>query len=133
MSNNLKLPLFLTRLSVFYFLIAWTLKRFTDSEFIQTVASRHYYTEAFPSWANLALGVFGLVSLIAFLIGFKKRISYAAVMSIHLLGTILVIPKLILFTDKLAMVFLASLPALAAMMLLYCLRDEDTMLSLNIK
>ena len=129
--RNLKLPLFLTRLSVFYFLFPWVLARFTNPELIQNVAKRHYYTESFPDMANLALGVFGMVALIAFLVGIKKRISYAAVFLIHAVGTILVIPKLILFTDKLAMVFLASLPALAAIALLYCLRDEDTMFSLN--
>ena len=129
--KNLKLPLFLTRLSVFYFLFPWVLARFTNPDLVQGVAKSHYYTESFPNALNLALGVFGMAALISFLVGFQKRISYAAVFLIHAVGTLLIVPKMILFTDKLVMVFLASLPALAAMALLYCLRDQDTMLSLN--
>lgn len=129
--RKLKLPLFLTRLSVFYFLFPWVLLRFNDVEKIQNIASKHYYMDSFPNILNIALGVFGMVSLFAFLIGIKKRLSYAAVFLIHALGTVLVIPKMILFTDKFVLIFLAAIPALGAMALLYCLRDEDTMLSLN--
>jgi hypothetical protein len=129
--KNLKIPLFLTRLSVFYFLFPWVLARFTNPDLVQGVAKSHYYTESFPNILNLGLGVFGMAALIAFLVGIKKRISYAAVFLIHAVGTVLIIPKMILFTDNIVMVFLASLPALAAIALLYCLRDEDSLLSLN--
>jgi len=129
--KNIRLPLFLTRLSVFYFLFPWVLARFNNPDLVQNVAKSHYYTESFPNILNLALGVFGMAALLGMLLGIKKRITYAAVFLIHGIGTLLIIPKLILFTDKLVMVFLASLPALAAIALLYCLRDEDTMFSLN--
>jgi len=129
--RNLRLPLFLTRLSAVYFLFPWVLARFNNPDLVQNVAKSHYYTESFPNALNLALGVFGMAALLGMLLGIKKRISYAAVFLIHAVGTVLIIPKMILFTDKLVMVFLASLPALAAMALLYCLRDEDTMFSLN--
>lgn len=130
-TRSLRLPLFLTRLSVFYFLLPWQLMRFTKPEAIQSIAQKHYHTESFPNGLSLAIGVFAIISLLAFLVGFKKRISYAAVFLIHAVGTVLIIPKLVLFTDNLVLVFLASLPALAAMALLYVLRDEDTLLSLN--
>ena len=129
--QSLKLPLFLTRLSIFYFLLPWQIMRFTKPEAIQNIAAKHYYASDFPNILSLAIGIFAIISLLAFLVGFKKRISYAAVFLIHAVGTVLIIPKLILFTDSLVLVFLASLPALAAMALLYCLRDQDTMLSLN--
>jgi len=87
--------------------------------------------ESFPQALNLALGVFGVVSLVAFLIGFKKRLSYAAVFLIHAVGTVLVIPKMIPFIDGFRAVFLAAIPALALMWLLYLLRDEDTMFTID--
>lgn len=130
-TNSLRLTLFLTRLSVFYFLLPWQLMRFFKPEAVKAIAGKHYYMETFPNGLSLAIGIFAMISLLAFLIGFKKRISYAAVFIIHAVGTILIVPKLILFTDSLVIVFLASLPALGAMALLYVLRDEDTMLSLN--
>ena len=73
--------------------------RFIRPEAIQNIAKKHYYVESFPQALNLALGVFGVVSLVAFLIGFKKRLSYAAVFLIHAVGTVLVIPKMIPFID----------------------------------
>lgn len=130
-NRNLGVSLLLTRISVFYFLIHWILKRFIDVDSINSIASRHYYMDSFPSVLNILLGVFGLVSLAAFLVGFKKKYSYMAVFLIHALGTILVIPKMILFTDGLRQLFLASIPALAAIWLLYKLRDEDTLFTID--
>ena len=129
--RNIKLPLFLTRLSVFYFLIYWTLKRFTDFDTVSSIASRHYYMDSFPAGLNLALGVFGLVSLISFLLGFKKRYSYLAVFLMHGTGTVLVIPKMILYTEGFRHLFLAAIPTLAAIWLLYKLRDEDTLFTID--
>ena len=129
--KDLKLPLFIMRLSVFYFLFPWVLMRFIRPDAIQNIAKSHYYTESFPNLLNLGLGVFGVISLVAFLIGFKKRISYAAVFLLHAVGSILVIPKMIPFIDGFRPVFLAAIPALALMWLLYYLRDEDTLFTLD--
>jgi len=72
--------------------------------------------------------------LLAFLLGIKKRISYGLVLLLHLLhavGTLMTLPTLIPPYEGPEILFLAAIPTIGAMLLLYVLRDEDTMLSLN--
>ena len=76
-------------------------------------------------------GVLMMALLIAFLVGFKKKITYFLVFILHAVGTLMTLPKLIVGTESLNILFLAAIPAAAAMFLLWQLRDEDTMLSLN--
>ena len=81
--KNLRLPLFLTRLSIFYFLLPWQLKRFTDPDGIDRIASTHYHL---PGWSGVlatVTGVLWILLLIAFVTGFKKTISYGLVFVFH--------------------------------------------------
>jgi len=41
-THTLKLPLFLTRLSIFYFMLPWQLMRFTTPESVIGIAKKHY-------------------------------------------------------------------------------------------
>ena len=135
--RHIKLPLFLTRLSIVAFLLPWQITRFTGPEVINNIAKTHY---KFPVSQTLSMisGVLMVALLVAFLIGFKKRISYGLVFLLHAAGTLMTIPSLYVGTKALVTasfdpkaLFLAAVPAAFAMLLLYCLRDEDTMFSLN--
>jgi len=130
MTHNLKLPLFLTRLSIFYFLLPWQLMRFTKPESVIGIAKTHYKF-TMPESVPLITGVLMMLLLVAFLVGFKKKITYMLVFILHALGTLMTLPKLIIGLESFYILFLAAIPAAMAMLLLYCLRDEDTMLSLN--
>ena len=132
MNYNLKLPLFLTRLSIFYFMLPWQLMRFTAPEQVVGIAKRHYKF-TMPESLPLITGVFMMAILIAFLLGVKKRISYGLVLVLHTIGTLMTLPKLVIGLESFYILFLAAIPVIFAMLLLYILRDEDTMLSLNIK
>lgn len=127
-THSLKLPLFLTRLSVFYFMLPWQLMRFTAPERVVGIAKKHYKF-TMPESASLITGIIMMAILIAFVIGFKKRISYGLVLVLHAVGTLMTLPRLIIGTSSLNILFLAAIPAVFAMLLLYCLRDEDTMLA----
>lgn len=128
MTTNLKLPLFLTRLSIFYFLLPWQLMRFTTPEAIINIAKSHYKF-TMPDSVPMITGVLMMILLIAFLVGFKKKITYFLVFILHAVGTLMTLPKLIIGTENLQILFLAAIPAAAAMFLLWKLRDEDTLLS----
>ena len=135
--KNLKLPLFLTRLGIFCFLIPWQVMRFTGPEVIETISKTHYKVPVSGTLSTIT-GVLMIALLIAFLIGFKKKISYGLVFLVHALGTIMTLPSILKGAQALmsakfdpSALFLAAIPAAFAMLLLYCLRDEDTMLSLN--
>ena len=132
MPYNLKLPLFLTRLSIFYFMLPWHLMRFVSPDDAIGIAKKHY---KFTMSENLSLvsGVFMMALILAFLLGVKKRISYGLVLILHLLGTLMTLPKLIIGLENFYILFLAAIPTIGAMLLLYILRDEDVMFSFNIK
>jgi len=127
----LKPALFLTRLSIFYFLLPWQLMRFTKPESISGIAKKYYHVSGVSESLGLILGVFWMALLIAFLIGLKKSISYGLVFILHTGAILLALPAYILGTEGYNQLFLAAIPAAAAMGLLWVLRREDTFLSLG--
>ncbi|GLQ19359.1 hypothetical protein ACFFUB_13120 [Algimonas porphyrae] len=128
---KLRLPLFLTRLSIFYFLLPWQVMRFTRPESAEGIAKKYYHVSALPESVGLVIGVFWILLLLAFLVGFKKRISYGLVFLLHAGAIIVALPAYIWGLGNFNQLFLAAIPAAAAMGLLYVLRDEDTLLSLK--
>ncbi|WP_189581430.1 hypothetical protein [Litorimonas cladophorae] len=128
---NLRLPLFLTRLSIFYFLLPWQLMRFTKPESASGIAEKYYHLPGLSASLGLAIGIFWMALLIAFLVGFKKTVSYGLVFALHAGGILLVLPSYILGTEVYNQLFLAAIPAAAAMGLLWLLRKEDTFLSIQ--
>lgn len=127
---NLRLPLFLTRLSIAVFLLPWILMRFTAPESAQGISKKYYFFEQGPN-VTMMIGVLWLILLAAFLVGFKKKISYGLVFLLHLIGTIFSLRFMIPGTENFVPTFMAALPTLAAMFLLWKLRDQDTMLSMT--
>ena len=67
-----------------------------------------------------------LLLLLAFVTGFKKRVSYGLVMLIHGLVTLSTWKQLMPWLETHNHLFLAAIPALGAMIALYLLRDHDT-------
>jgi len=129
-THTLKLPLFLTRLSIFYFMLPWQLMRFTTPESVIGIAKKHYKF-TMPEAVPMITGVLMMILLIAFVTGFKKKISYLLVLILHALGTLMTLPKLIIGLESFYILFAAAIPVVFAMLLLYILRDEDTMLSFD--
>lgn len=128
---KLRLPLLLTRLSIFYFLLPWQLMRFMSPESADGIAKKYYHLPGLNETAGYAIGVFWMILLVAFLVGFKKRISYGLVFLLHAGAIIVALPFYIMGTENFNQLFLAAIPAAAAMGLLYALRDQDTLLSLK--
>ena len=129
-THTLKLPLFLTRLSIFYFMLPWQLMRFTTPESVIGIAKKHYKF-TMPEAVPMITGVLMMILLIAFVTGFKKKISYLLVLILHALGTLMTLPKLIIGLESFYILFAAAIPVVFVMLLLYILRDEDTMLSFD--
>lgn len=129
--TQLRLPLFLTRLSIAVFLLPWILMRFIDGGSAAKGISKKYYFFEQPDILTTLIGVGWLVLLVAFLIGFKKKISYFLVFLIHAVGTAFSLRFMIPGTENFVPTFMAALPTLMAMFLLWKLRAEDTMLSLS--
>lgn len=131
MPKLLKPALLFTRVSIFYFLLPWQLMRFTSPESAKGIAAKYYKVSDLPDIAGLAIGVFWMALLIAFLLGLKKSISYALVLILHAGAVLFTLPYYIPGLENYNQLFLAAIPTIAAMALLYILRKEDTLLSLN--
>ncbi len=129
--THLRLPLFLTRLSIAIFLLPWILMRFIDGGASAKGISKKYYFFEQPDILTTLIGVGWLILLAAFLVGFKKKISYFLVFLIHAVGTAFSLRFMIPGTENFVPTFMAALPALMAMYLLWTLRKEDTLLSFS--
>lgn len=129
--TSLKIPLFLTRISIVAFFLPWQLMRFTKPDSIAGIAKKYYKISSVPEIASTVTGVLMMALLLAFLVGFKKKISYGLVMILHGLGTLMTLPNLIPGLEGYNQLFLAAIPTFFAMLLLFCLRDQDTLLSID--
>ena len=126
----LKPALLLSRLSIFYFLLPWQLMRFIAPEKASGIAKKYYHLSGgLPDTVGLVIGVFWMVLLVAFLTGFKKTLCYALVFILHTGAILMTLPSYVLGTENYNQLFLAAIPAAAAMGLLWILRREDTLLS----
>lgn len=131
---KLQIPLFATRMLIAVFLLPWTVMRFVRADAAQGIAGKYYKIGFLPDVAFLAIAAFMALLLLAFTIGFKKRISYGLIFLLHTLGTIMTLPTMLpILTggEGGQILFFAALPVIGAMWLLYVLRDEDTLLSLK--
>jgi len=131
MPSNIKIPLFFTRISIAYFLLPWVLMRFVKPESAKGIAAKYYKVSSMPDIAVTLIGVFWVLLLVAFVIGFKKRISYGLVLLFHTVGTLFTLPYLIVGTEKAYAVFFAAIPVIGAMWLLYAMREHDTFLTIG--
>lgn len=139
---NLKLPLFLTRLSIALFLAPWWISKAVNIDMTKGLFAKYYKVADMPDALAYAIGGLGLILLLAFLVGFQKRITYGLIFIIHAVGTLLVVPYLVPdYFDKFSIfpntpfniLFMAALPTAAAMLLLYTLRKHDVFLSIGNK
>ena len=131
-TTNLRLPLFVTRILIALFLLPWVAMRFVTPDSAKGVAGKYYGPVGdLPDIAFTIIAVLWAVLLLAFVLGFKKRLSYGLVLVLHTVGTLTTIPYLIPGTENFNILFMAALPTIGAMWLLYVLRDRDTLLSLG--
>lgn len=128
MPKQLPVSLLIMRITIFLFLLPWVVDKFTEKgvDHTQRIFEHFYMIDGLPVAGSYAVGVLWALLLLAFVTGFKKRISYGLVMLFHGVGTVLTYDVLNPFSDNHNMLFLAAIPVLGAMIALYLLRDHDT-------
>ena len=128
MKNNLSLSLLMLRLSVFLVMFMWTLDKFINPGHAAKVFEHFYFL---PNSGETLLAIVGsiqMIIIIAFVIGFKKKISYGLVFIMHFISTVSSFNQYLNPWENL--LFFAAWPMLAACFALYSLRDKDKLLSL---
>lgn len=129
--NKLPKALLIIRLTIAFFLLHWVIDKIVAPEHTATVFEKYYGLSGIGDTVSYVMGGLFALLLLAFTLGFKKRISYGLVTLVHGAGTLMTAENFIPFTDKYIIVFVASVPILGAMIALYMLRNEDTIFSLD--
>jgi hypothetical protein len=116
------------RASVFGVMLMWTLDKFVNPDHAARVFEHFYRIEGLGPTAFKAIGAAQLALLAAFVVGYRKRLSYGAVFALHAVSTLSSYGRYLEPFDNL--LFFAAWPMLAACFALYSLRDLDTKLTL---
>ena len=124
--KNLPIGLLITRISIVLFLLPWVIPKFTNPEMTIGLFSKYYLVSALPEAAAYGVAAIWGIVLFMFAFGIKKRISYGLVALFHGAATFFTIPRMIPGSENFTILFLASIPTLAAMIVLYLMRDHDT-------
>jgi putative oxidoreductase len=112
------------RVGVFVVMLVWTLDKFVQPGHAARVFENFYGLGGLGPSAFLAIGTGQLVVVLAFLAGYRKRLSYGLVLLMHAVSTLSSWRQYLAPFDNL--LFFAAWPMLAACFALYLLRDLDT-------
>jgi hypothetical protein len=128
MSRRLALSLLLLRLTLALVFGAWAADKFVNPEHGAAVLQAFYGLSGVPTNAVHALGAAQAALVLAFLLGVARTWSYGAVLVMHAITTA-VSRKAYLGLDNI--LFFSAWPMLAALIALFLLREQDTMLTLG--
>lgn len=124
--DRLPLSLFLLRVGVFVVMLMWTLDKFLHPEHSTSVYEHFYFLPGLGSSLFYFIGAVELALIIGFLAGFKKRFTYAAILTLHAVSTVSSYRQYLTPFQSGHLLFFAAWPMLAACFALYYLRDADT-------
>jgi hypothetical protein len=112
------------RLGVFVVMLFWTVDKFVNGPHAARVFQNFYGLGGLGPAVFVALGAAELILILAFVAGYRKRVTYGLVLLLHGISTISSYRQ---YLDPFAnLLFFAAWPMLAACFALYRLRDLDT-------
>lgn len=127
----LKVSLFILRYALTAFLAVWVIEKFVAPETTQAIWGHFYGFEDLPLNASYLIGAVQAVALLAFVTGFAKLFSYGFWLIGHGYGTVMSYGPLLDPYSGSNHLFWAAVPVLAAFLLLFLMREEDTILSFS--
>ena len=125
--SRLATALLTLRLSVFLVMLMWTLDKFINPEHAARVYEHFYLIGGMGSTPLAVIASIELLILVGFLLGYRKRFTYGAVLLLHAISTLSSYKQYLSPFDNL--LFFAAWPMLAACFALYYLRNSDTKLT----
>ncbi len=125
--NKLEWSLFLLRLGVFIVMAVWTLDKFINPGHAVLVFENFYMLPDIQFNTMYFIGAVQALIVTAFILGYKKRFSYGAVLFMHAVSTFSSFDRYL----QMDMLFFAAWPMLAACVVLYLMREQDIKLSLE--
>lgn len=128
--SNLQLSLLLMRLSIFVVMLMWTIDKFINPHHSAKVFEKFYFISGLESTIFVVIGIIELIILTGFVLGINKRFCYAAVLIFHTVSTLSSYQQYISPFQGPNLLFFAAWPMLAGCLMLYLLREDDTLLAL---
>ncbi|MBE9117407.1 hypothetical protein IQ249_16020 [Lusitaniella coriacea LEGE 07157] len=129
--TRLSWTLLLLRLSVFLVMLMWTLDKFVRPSHAAAIYENFYFIGGLGNTPIYILGILEMALILGFVVGFRKRWTYGAVLLLHGVSTLSSFKKYLApFSDP-NLLFFAAWPMLAACFALYTLRDLDTRWTLS--
>lgn len=126
-NRDLAKTLFLLRLSIASVFFIWTVDKILRPDHAALVFEHFYFIKGLTfKWSALIGALEGLL-LIAFVAGYKKKLTYGAIFFFHFISTISSYKQYLDPLEGVNILFWAGIPMLAACYTLYVLREHDTM------
>ena len=129
--KKLQLSLLFLRVTVFLVMFMWTIDKFVNPGHAAKVYESFYYIAGLESIVMYAIGAAEMVLLLLFLAGYKKTLTYGAVLILHAVSTLSSFKQYLAPFEGPNLLFFAAWPMLAACLTLFLLRDQDRMLSVG--
>jgi len=129
--KKLQLSLLFLRVTVFLVMFMWTIDKFVNPGHAAKVYESFYYMAGLESVVMYAIGAAEMVLLLLFLAGYKKTLTYGAILILHAVSTLSSFNQYLAPFEGPNLLFFAAWPMLAACFTLFFLRDQDKMLSLG--
>ena len=129
--RKLQWSLLFLRLSVFLVMFMWTIDKFINPEHAGKVYEKFYHIAGLESVVMYAIGTIEIAILVLFLIGYKKKYTYGAILILHAVSTFSSFKQYLAPFEGPNLLFFAALPMLAACFTLFLLCDQDKILSVS--
>lgn len=129
--RRLHVSLLVLRLAISWFLLQWAVEKFVKPDVSAKIFAGFY---KIPLDVGIApvVGSIQLLIVLAFLIGFMKSVSYGLVAVMHSVTTLSTWKSLVMpFAEGSNHLFTTGVPVLAACWILFALRDQDVMFSVD--
>ncbi|MEO0533789.1 MAG: hypothetical protein AAF215_07960 [Cyanobacteria bacterium P01_A01_bin.123] len=131
LGGRIPLALLTLRLSVFLVMFMWVLDKFVKPEHASQVFGFFYGINGLGNTVVYGIGVVQLLIVLGFVLGARKSITYALVLAMHGLSTIISFRQYFDPFTSPNLLFFAAWPMLAACFTLYYLRDYDRLLTIG--
>ena len=125
--------MFFLRVSVFLVIFMWTIDKFINPGHSAKILEKFYALSGLGNSIIYAIGAVELLVLVLFLIGFKKNFTYGAVLLFHGASTFSALGNYFAPFQGANLLFFAAWPMLAACVMLFMFRKEDTFLQIGPK
>ena len=131
--NKFKYSMFFLRASVFLVILMWTVDKFINPGHAAVIFEKFYSISGFASSIFNIIGAVELILLVLFFIGFKKTFTYGAILLLHAGSTLSAFGQYLSPFEGNHLLFFAAWPMLAACVMLFLFRKEDTFLQIDPK